>query len=98
MVASPHMRKVYDTAAWRKARLQFIEMMGWQCQVMEWSAFHGRHIRCQVRDKRVGGSESLTVDHTNQQADPMDSRFWKVMCHRHHGQKDGGRAGRGRRS
>ena len=42
-------------------------------------------------DKRYGGKESLTVDHTELYADPYDPRFLKVYCRRHHGVKDGGK-------
>ncbi len=97
MPARPHMRKVYDSAAWKRVRLQVLERDGWQCIAAVWDARAEMHVRCPTRDRRVGGTESLTVDHQNEHAHPLDPNYLRTLCHYHHGKSDGPRAKGGRK-
>lgn len=86
---SERLRKVYQSARWKSLRNQLIENVG-RCQWKE-QDISGRWIQCPMIDKRFGGTESLTVDHTNIHANPYDPRFLRVLCRKHHGIKDGGK-------
>jgi hypothetical protein len=97
-VSSDRLRKVYESTEWRtKTRPAALERADWQCEVVHTNIF-GETTRCDVVDRkhpaRPPGAkvESLTVDHTDEYADPFDIDKLKVYCRRHHGMKDGARA------
>lgn len=94
-MTSNRLRKVYDSREWRRVRLRVLERDGFQCRRI----VHGPAgwQRCPVRDKRVGGTESLTVDHTSEVADPFDEQYLVTLCRHHHGKKDGARGAQRRR-
>lgn len=89
-MTSTRLKHVYNTSRWQALRRQMIALAGGRCQHLEWVQGRG-WVRCTVRDKAHGGTQSLTVDHTNEYADPYDPRFLKVLCRPHHGKKDGGK-------
>lgn len=80
---------VYNTAAWKKVRIEVIDRCGGQCEWTDQTVYGWE--RCTEIDKRYGGTKSLTVDHTDLHAHPLDPRFLKAYCRRHHGIKDGGK-------
>lgn len=96
-MSSNRLRRVYSTSRWRnQIRPAVIQRAGGQCQWLSWNSETRTWDRCTVVDKAYGGTESLTVDHDNQSADPFDTRFLVALCRKHHGMKDGPRANRGR--
>lgn len=90
-MTSDRLKHVYRTKRWQELRREVIARAGGQCQQLVWSEFARGWTRCSVRDRNYGGTESLTVDHINDQADPYDDRFLRALCFRHHGKKDGGK-------
>jgi hypothetical protein len=89
---SDRLRKVYESAEWRgPIRKRVLERAGYRCQWVTTNVFGEQH-RCTVIDKKRGGTESLTVDHTDEFADPLDVDKLAALCRRHHGEKDGRRA------
>lgn len=90
-MSSNRLRKVYDSRRWRAVRLQVLERDGFQCRRQVWDPWACEWVRCQVRDHRVGGTESLTVQHLSEHADPYDDQYLVTLCRRHHGQEDGAR-------
>lgn len=95
-MTSQRLRKVYDSREWRRIRLRVMERDGFQCCRMVFITGMG-WARCAVMDTRVGGSESLTVDHTSEVADPFDEQYLVTLCRHHHGKKDGARGAQRRR-
>lgn len=92
---SQRLRQVYDSREWRRVRLIVMQRDGFQCRRM--MNIDGEWVRCPKFDKRVGGTESLSVDHTSEVADPFDEQYLVTLCRRHHGQKDGARGAQARR-
>lgn len=88
-MTSGRLAAVYRSREWKELRIRMIDHVGGQCQWHDQT--FTSWVRCQEMDKRYGGKESLTVDHTELYADPYDPRFLKVYCRRHHGIKDGGK-------
>lgn len=87
-MSSDRLKKVYNSAAWRRLREQKLVECGYRCTWLE----DGRH-RCTVVDKRAGGTQSLTLHHI----DPHGGEAWNnttMLCRRHHGMVDGPRARR----
>lgn len=92
-MSSDRLKKVYGSRIWRAMRLRVIERAGFQCEYRYTNVF-GEETRCTEMDKKAGGRESLTVNHTEPYGDPYDEEKQEALCRRHHGMVDGGRATR----
>jgi hypothetical protein len=88
-MTSNRLAHVYRSKEWKELREVRIAMANGRCEWREQNITGWE--RCPVMDKNYGGTESLTVDHTELRANPMDIRFTKAYCRRHHGVKDGGK-------
>lgn len=85
---STRLKSVYNSAMWRNTIRPFcLRRAGYRCEHRDPQT----RDRCRKTDRKIGGSESLTIDHTRDDVDVFDVRFLKVLCHEHHGKKDGGR-------
>jgi hypothetical protein len=94
---SDRLRKVYESDKWRgPTRRAVLERAGYRCEHVFTNVF-SETIRCPVVDKRAGGTQSLTIQHTSEFADPYDIDKLAALCRRHHGMEDGGKAARSRR-
>lgn len=92
-MSSNRLKKVYGSRAFRAARARVIARAGGRCEYVFVNIF-GETVRCDVFDKKYGGPESLTVNHTEPYSDPYDETKMEALCRRHHGMVDGGRATR----
>lgn len=88
-MSSLRLKHIYNTQRWKRLRLFIIARAGYRCEWVEPSTGE----RCKVRHSQ---QRPLTVDHTNDDADPYDVRFLKALCRPHHGKKDGGKRIRSR--
>lgn len=92
-MSSNRMKHIYDSPRWKgPTRRAVIDRAGGQCEYRFTNIFD-EEVRCDVRDKRYGGTESLTVNHKDPYGpDPYDENELEALCRRHHGMVDGGRA------
>jgi 5-methylcytosine-specific restriction endonuclease McrA len=83
-MTSERLRHVYNSREWRdRVRLRVLTRDGHQCTMLVFVSGRG-WTRCPA-------TTDLTVDHTNEHAHPLDERFLRTLCRRHHGKKDGGK-------
>lgn len=96
-MTSNRLAHVYRSSLW-KGPIRRAVLAGAQgrCQWVWWDAEAMAHLRCSVMDKTYGGAESLTVDHIDPHGGEALTNL-AALCRKHHGKKDGGRAGSNRR-
>lgn len=95
-MTSLRLKHVYNTRRWRgPVRVAVLERAGGQCEFVFRNVF-GEDSRCETRDHLWGGTESLTVNHTDPYGvDPFDVSKLEALCRKHHGHVDGGRRSQG---
>ena len=92
-MSSNRLKLVYDSARWKgPVRKAVLAKAGGQCEYVFRNVFDEEQ-RCDVVDRKYGGTESLTVNHKDPYgSDPYDDDKLEALCRRHHGMVDGGRA------
>lgn len=90
-MTSQRLKWVYNTARWRgPIRNEVIRRAGGRCEAVHSGVFG--QVRCSVRDRLAGGKAPLIIDHIDPyHADPFELSNLQALCHKHSGQKDGGR-------
>jgi 5-methylcytosine-specific restriction endonuclease McrA len=84
-VSSNRLRRVYGSSDWKRARRAALERAQNRCE-REFTNVFGETTRCPK-------TSDLTVDHMDPYfPDPLDLANLQVLCRKHHGEKDGGRA------
>lgn len=87
-MSSNRLREIYDSPDWKAARRECVRRAGNRCEHTFKNVF-GEEVRCTA-------TTDLTVNHKDPYGPPFAQENLECLCRRHHGQKDGGRAGRER--